>query len=73
MTAISAATAQAQLDRWVAASTKVAKGKSYQIGDRALTRADADEIREMIEYWEGKLAEANSSRRGPVLRGITPA
>lgn len=73
MTAISAATAQAQLDLWVAASAAVAKGQSYQIGDRALTRADAAQIREMITFWEAKLSAANSGRGGPVLRGITPA
>lgn len=56
------ADAQAQLATWLAASTKVAKGQSYEVagGDgsmRRLTRVDAAEIREQIKFWEGRVSE----------------
>jgi hypothetical protein len=56
--AISAATAQAQLNLWIAASAAVAAGQSYSIAGRSLTRVNAGEIREMIDYWETKLARS---------------
>lgn len=64
--AISATQAQTQLDLWIAADTKVAKGQSYSTGNRTLTRANAAEITEKIEYWSRKLEEANGTR----TRGI---
>jgi hypothetical protein len=63
--AITAQQAQTQLDIWIAADTKVAKGQSYSIGSRSLTRADAAEITQKIEYWSAKLGQADgSSSRG---------
>ena len=41
MAGITLAQAEAQLALWLTASEKVAKGQSYTIGDRSLTRADA--------------------------------
>ena len=35
-------------------------GQSYQIGSRMLTRADLKRVREEMEYWAGKLAEAEA-------------
>lgn len=46
------ADAQAQLNAWTAASLALADGKSYAIGDRTLTRVNADEILRMIGYWQ---------------------
>ena len=51
-------TAQAQLNAWLAASLALTKSQSYEIGGRKLTRANTDEVRRMIQYWEGKVAEA---------------
>ena len=34
--------------------------QSYQIGSRMLTRADLKQVREEMEYWAGKLAEAEA-------------
>lgn len=69
--AISKETAQAQLDLWIAASTAVAKGQSYEIGDRKFTRVDASEIRTQIDYWENKLAIANrGGRRSRIGYGV---
>ena len=43
--------ATAQVAAWEAASTAVAGGQSYSINGRTLTRTDAAEIREMLNYW----------------------
>ncbi|MEX3008996.1 DUF6148 family protein [Hoeflea sp. TYP-13] len=66
MAGITLADAQAQLAVWLAASTAVASNQSYSINGRSMTRADAGEIREQIDYWQGwvtKLDTANSGRR----------
>ena len=56
---ITLAQAQAQLDTWLAANTSVASGQEYEIdtgsGSRRLKRADAAEIRQQIDYWDGKV------------------
>ncbi len=46
------ATAQSHLDRWIAADTATAAGKAYTIGNRQLTRNNAQEIRNQITYWQ---------------------
>ena len=51
---------QEKLNTWLAAEESVATGQSYQIGSRMLTRADLKQIREEMEYWAGKLAEAEA-------------
>jgi len=63
--------AQAQLDAYLAASTAVANGQSYQIGTRAFRRADLKEILVSIKFWDGKVAELTAGgirvRRGIVV------
>lgn len=49
--AVTLAQATAQVTAWTSASLAVAKGQSYTIGDRTLTRVHASEIRSMINYW----------------------
>ena len=44
--------AVAQRDLYLAASRAIATGKSYTIGNRQLTRADAQEVRDQITYWQ---------------------
>ena len=41
----------------------MATGQSYQIGTRMLTRANLKEIREEMEYWGKKLAEAEAEEK----------
>jgi hypothetical protein len=62
--------AQAQLTAWLAASTAVASGQAYSIAGRSLTRANSREIRENIEYWDGKVQTL--TRGGRAVKGITP-
>lgn len=67
--AITLSQASAQVSAWEAASLAVAGGQSYSINGRSLTRTNASEIREMLDYWlqmEIKLKRAanNESRVG---------
>ena len=64
MAGITQAQAQAQLDAWLAASSAVAQSQSYEIAGRKLTRANAAEIREQIDYWESKLTLATQRANG---------
>ena len=41
----------------------MATGQSYQIGTRMLTRADLKQIRAQMEYWAGKLTEAEAAEK----------
>ncbi len=51
MAGVTLADAEAQLAVWLAANTAVAGNQSYSIGNRSLSRTDASEIREQIDYW----------------------
>jgi hypothetical protein len=65
MAGVTLAVAQAQLELWLAADAAVASGQSYSIKDRSLSRADAAEITNKIEYWNGwvqRLSRAASGR-----------
>lgn len=66
MAGITAAQADSQLQAWLAASFAVSSGQSYSIAGRSLSRADASQIREQIDYWQGhvnRLAAKSSGRR----------
>lgn len=54
---------QKKLNTWLAAEEAVATGQSYQIGTRMLMRADLKQIREEMEYWASKLAEAEAEEK----------
>ena len=54
---------QQKLNTWLAAEETIATGQRYQIGTRMLTRADLKEVREEMEYWAGKLAEAEAEEK----------
>lgn len=61
---------QKKLNTWLAAEEAIATGQSYQIGTRMLTRADLKQVREQMEYWAGKLSEADAEeKRGGRNRG----
>lgn len=64
MAGITLASAQAQLDLWLAADAAVAAGQSYSIKDRSLTRADAGEITQKIEYWNNWVQKLSRAARG---------
>ncbi len=52
-----------RLKIWLNAEAAIATGQSYQIENRSLTRADLKQVRSQIEYWAGKLAEAEAEER----------
>lgn len=54
---------QEKLNTWLAAEESIATGQRYQIGTRMLTRADLDDVRKEMEYWAGKLAEAEAEEK----------
>lgn len=64
MTGITLETAQRQLEIWLDAEKKVARGQSYQIGNRSLTRADLGKIAERIDYWSNKVTELSKKKPG---------
>jgi hypothetical protein len=68
MAGLTAAIAQARLDSWLAADEAVAANQSYTINNRTLTRANAKEIRDNIDFWSKKIEELTARetrRRGP--------
>jgi hypothetical protein len=64
MAGITLAQAQAQLAAWLEADAAVARNQSYSIGNRTLTRADAEAITSKIDYWQRKVTELTSSSSG---------
>lgn len=70
MAGITLAQAEAQLAVWIEASTTVASGQAYSIGNRSITRADAKEIRESITFWDAQVKRL--SRGGIAVRFATP-
>ncbi len=74
MAGITLETAQKHLDAWLEAEMTVTTGQSYTIGSRNLTRANLTEIRNAIEYWNGKVQTLeNLQKRGGrnrIKRGV---
>ena len=74
MSGITLAHAQAQLELWLAASAAVAAGQSYSIstggGSRSLSRVNAAEILNQIEFWDAKVKRLSNS--GIKVRRIVP-
>lgn len=64
MAGITLAQAEAQLALWLAASSAVASGQSYSINNRSLSRVDAAEIRQQLDYWDGKVKAMSRSASG---------
>ncbi len=72
MAGITLAQAQAQLDAWMAADAAVAGGQSYSIGGRSLTRANAAEITNKIDYWEQRVIRLSRASAGIRVRYGVP-
>ncbi len=52
-----------RLKLWTDAEAAIATGQRYQIEGRSLTRADLYDVRKEMEYWAGKLAEAENEEQ----------
>ena len=73
MAGITAAQANTALTAWIAADAAVATGQSYSIGGRSLTRANAKEIRENIDYWDDKCQELAEDSSGLIISQVAPS
>jgi hypothetical protein len=73
MAGITLAQAETALANWIAADAAVSGGQSYSIGSRQLTRVNAGEIRDSIEFWESKVNQLSKSNKGIRVRGATPS
>lgn len=72
MAGITLQQAQSQLDMWIAADQAVASAQSYEIAGRKLTRADAAEITNKIEFWAKKVNRLSSGNGGSRVRYGVP-
>ena len=71
MAGITLATAQAQLDAYLAAETAVLSGQDYTIGNRRLTRANLATVQQGIALWNQRVQDLTArQRRG---RYVVPA
>lgn len=57
--------AKKHLEAWLDAELAVSTGQSYRIGTRQITRADIEDIRKQIAYWQRKIKilQGKSSRK----------
>jgi len=70
MAGITLSQAEAQLSVWIAASTAVASGQEYKIGDRSLKKANLSDIQSQIKFWDSKVKSL--TRGGIKILGGTP-
>ncbi len=63
MAGITIEIAKEHLNIWLEAERIVATGQSYTIGSRTLTRANLNEIRKTIDYWENKVSAIEKSNK----------
>lgn len=63
--------AEQQLKIWLEADVAVAQNQQWSHGGQTYTRADAQQIRANIEYWDGMCKRLS----GPAIRisGVIPA
>jgi len=72
MAGITAEQAQARLDAWLEADAAVSQSQSYSIAGRSLTRANAAEIRNNIDYWQRKVSQLSRGGSGARVRYGVP-
>ena len=74
MAGITLEAAQKHLDVWLEAEMTVATGQSYTIGSRTVTRAKLTEIRDAIQYCNGKVQKPENIQReggrNTIKRGV---
>ncbi len=71
---ITLAQAQAQLDAYLAAETRVLSGQSYEIAGRRLNRANLAEIQTGIKIWNERVQQLTYAGQGRSrARTISPA
>lgn len=68
MPEITLAQAEEHLGDWLKADRAVAKGQSFAIDGQSFTRADAEQIRTNIDYWEKRVIKLRTSGGGIRVR-----
>jgi hypothetical protein len=56
--------AEERLAGWLAADAALQTGQTVKFNDRLLTRADAAEVRNNIDYWQKKCQELDAAATG---------
>ena len=56
-------TARQHLQAYLEADLALATGKSYRIGSRNLTRLDAAEVKERINFWSNEVERLEAGRK----------
>lgn len=56
--------AEEKLNGWLDADTKIMSGQTVKFNDRLITRADAVEVRNNIDYWQKKCIELENKEQG---------
>ena len=64
MAGITLAQAEAKLQEYLDAESKILLGQSYMIGNRQMTRANLFQVREEREYWNRKVIELSNAASG---------
>lgn len=59
---------QKQIKEYKEALLACTSGKSYSIGSRSLTRSDMQEIKNMLDYFEGELNKINNVQSSFIAR-----
>ena len=59
-------TAKLHLQSWLEADLSLATGKSYKIGSRNLTRVDAAEVKERIQFWSNEVERLEAGRKNGI-------
>ena len=54
--------ARTHLNAYLEADLALATGKSYKIGSRNLTRLDAAEVKERIQFWSNEVDKLENGR-----------
>ena len=54
--------ARTHLNAYLEADLALATGKSYRIGSRNLTRIDAQEVKERIQFWSNEVDRLENGR-----------
>lgn len=55
--------ARTHLNAYLEADLALATGKSYKIGSRNLTRLDAAEVKERIQFWSNEVERLEAGRK----------
>ena len=55
-------TAKLHLQSWLECDLALSTGKSYKIGSRNLSRTDASEVKERIQFWSNEVDRLEAGR-----------